>query len=289
MLLGATRGKTTGAQLPRARMSPRLGFALNHCSAGNFVQDSPRRRLVPSVRNSCVNYSEGKILPRQAAARTRPSGLPRASRIAARRRLPQRRLRAAVDRSTRTPRCSSSTKSANRPTNRWPSTVRERMRRLTRARRCPMVNLIDLFLHLDKHLVELATAYGPWLYGLLFLIVFAETGLVVTPFLPGDSLLFATGALAATGVLDIRLVTVLLLVAAILGDAVNYADRPLRRARASSRRRTTSGWWHRLLNRDHLATRARVLRAATAARRSSSAASCRSCARSCRSSPAPGR
>ena len=65
-----------------------------------------------------------------------------------------------------------------------------------------MQTLIDLFLHLDKHLVELAAAYGPWLYGFLFLIVFAETGLVVTPFLPGDSLLFATGALAATGVLE---------------------------------------------------------------------------------------
>ena len=66
-----------------------------------------------------------------------------------------------------------------------------------------MQPLLDLFLHLDKHLVELAAQYGPWLYGLLFLIVFAETGLVVTPFLPGDSLLFATGALAATGVLNL--------------------------------------------------------------------------------------
>ena len=64
-----------------------------------------------------------------------------------------------------------------------------------------MAELIDLFLHLDKHLVELIAAYGVWIYGILFLIVFAETGLVVTPFLPGDSLLFACGALAATGVL----------------------------------------------------------------------------------------
>src|SRR5688572_31879992 len=65
--------------------------------------------------------------------------------------------------------------------------------------------------------------YGVWIYALLFVIVFAETGLVVTPFLPGDSLLFATGALAASGALDVRLVTVLLLAAAIAGDAVNYA------------------------------------------------------------------
>jgi membrane-associated protein len=61
-----------------------------------------------------------------------------------------------------------------------------------------MAGLLDLFLHLDTHLAEITAAYGPWIYGLLFLIVFAETGLVVTPFLPGDSLLFACGALAAT-------------------------------------------------------------------------------------------
>ena len=65
-----------------------------------------------------------------------------------------------------------------------------------------MASLIDLFLHLDKHLVELVTNYGRWVYGILFAIVFAETGLVVTPFLPGDSLLFACGALAATGTLE---------------------------------------------------------------------------------------
>src|SRR5688572_7003496 len=86
-----------------------------------------------------------------------------------------------------------------------------------------MQTLIDLFLHLDRHLAELVTQYGVWIYGLLFLIIFAETGLVVTPFLPGDSLLFATGALAATGALDLRLVSILLLGAAIGGDAVNYA------------------------------------------------------------------
>jgi membrane-associated protein len=114
-----------------------------------------------------------------------------------------------------------------------------------------MQTLIDLFLHLDKHLVELAAAYGPWLYGFLFLIVFAETGLVVAPFLPGDSLLFATGALAATGVLNIWLVIALLLVAAILGDAVNYAVGRYVGPRIFTAE-DQSGLLHKLLNRDHL-------------------------------------
>jgi membrane-associated protein len=84
---------------------------------------------------------------------------------------------------------------------------------------------IDLFLHLDRHLAELAQALGPWLYFLLFAIVFCETGLVVTPFLPGDSLLFAVGALASIpeSGLSIWLIGALLVAAAILGDAVNYA------------------------------------------------------------------
>ena len=86
-----------------------------------------------------------------------------------------------------------------------------------------MAGLLDLFLHLDTHLAEITAAYGPWIYGLLFLIVFAETGLVVTPFLPGDSLLFACGALAATGSLDATLLFVLLSAAAIIGNVVNYA------------------------------------------------------------------
>src|SRR5690349_21889033 len=93
-----------------------------------------------------------------------------------------------------------------------------------------MGTLIDFILHIDAHLLELAAQYGVWLYGILFLIVFAETGLVVTPILPGDSLLFAAGALAAsvdpqTGqhVLRVELVMGLLLIAAILGDAVNYS------------------------------------------------------------------
>jgi membrane-associated protein len=114
-----------------------------------------------------------------------------------------------------------------------------------------METLLDFFLHLDTHLTQFVATYGTWVYGLLFLIVFAETGLVVTPFLPGDSLLFAAGALAATGSLDIRLLLVLLMIAAILGDAVNYAiGRAVgpRVFRAQDR----STFWQKALNREHL-------------------------------------
>jgi Uncharacterized membrane-associated protein, COG0586 len=85
-------------------------------------------------------------------------------------------------------------------------------------------HLLDLVLHLDKHLNTLAGQLGGWLYVLLFLVIFCETGLVVTPFLPGDSLLFAIGALAATpgSVLDVHLAVVALSIAAVLGDTVNY-------------------------------------------------------------------
>jgi membrane-associated protein len=86
-----------------------------------------------------------------------------------------------------------------------------------------MSSLIDLFLHFDVHLAEFVGRYGMWVYGLLFTIIFAETGLVVTPFLPGDSLLFAAGAMAATGALDVRLLFLLLAGAAILGNTVNYS------------------------------------------------------------------
>src|SRR5881394_2651799 len=82
---------------------------------------------------------------------------------------------------------------------------------------------VDIVLHLDKHLVELLTNYGFWVYLILFTIVFAETGFVVTPFLPGDSLLFAAGALAATGNLNPLLLFALLASAAFIGNAVNYA------------------------------------------------------------------
>lgn len=83
-------------------------------------------------------------------------------------------------------------------------------------------DLIDLFLHLDRHLTELVAQYGTWTYAILFLIVFAETGFVLTPFLPGDSLLFAAGAIAALGPLDPWLLGFLLITAAIIGDTVNY-------------------------------------------------------------------
>jgi len=81
---------------------------------------------------------------------------------------------------------------------------------------------IDMVLHVDRYLLMLAMDYGAWIYALLFLIVFFETGVVVTPFLPGDSLLFAVGALSAAGVLDLGTALGLMTVAAILGDNTNY-------------------------------------------------------------------
>lgn len=83
-------------------------------------------------------------------------------------------------------------------------------------------SFIDVLLHLDTYLSSFVSTYGVFTYGILFLIVFAETGFVVTPFLPGDSLLFAAGAIASLGALDIGIVIVLLMIAAILGDTVNY-------------------------------------------------------------------
>lgn len=82
--------------------------------------------------------------------------------------------------------------------------------------------MIDFLLHADRSLLELVATYGPWVYAILFLIVFAETGFVVTPFLPGDSLLFAVGAIAAAGAIDVRVAGGLMAVAAIGGNAVNY-------------------------------------------------------------------
>ena len=106
-------------------------------------------------------------------------------------------------------------------------------------------NFIDLFLHLDKHLSELIAAYGTWTYAILFLIVYCETGLVVTPFLPGDSLLFAAGTFAALGAMDPWILFGLLTVAAILGDTLNYwIGKRIGPAAFSGR--------FRLLNQNHL-------------------------------------
>lgn len=86
-----------------------------------------------------------------------------------------------------------------------------------------MKEFIEFILHAENHLREFTANYGVWVYALLFLIIFCETGLVVTPFLPGDSLLFAIGALAAQQIMDIKLLWPLLIIAGILGDSVNYA------------------------------------------------------------------
>ncbi|MDQ7828102.1 MAG: DedA family protein [Armatimonadota bacterium] len=85
-----------------------------------------------------------------------------------------------------------------------------------------MTTLLDYLLHLDRHLDTLLLTYGTWTYAIVFLVVFAETGFVATPFLPGDSLLFALGTFAARGTLDLGVLLVGLAAAAILGDTVNY-------------------------------------------------------------------
>ena len=86
-----------------------------------------------------------------------------------------------------------------------------------------LASVIDLFLHLDKHLETITAAWGIWIYALLFAIIFIETGLVAMPFLPGDSLLFVAGAIAAIGAMSLPTLMVLLSIAAIAGDAVNYS------------------------------------------------------------------
>ena len=86
-----------------------------------------------------------------------------------------------------------------------------------------LASLIDFVLHIDQHLIELTQTYGLWIYAILFFIVFCETGLVVTPFLPGDSLLFAAGAVAALGGMNVHMAAALLLAAAVIGDAANFA------------------------------------------------------------------
>ncbi|MEO6236146.1 MAG: DedA family protein [Vicinamibacterales bacterium] len=113
------------------------------------------------------------------------------------------------------------------------------------------MRVIDFILHFDKHLLEFVSTYGTWVYGILFAIVFAETGLVIMPFLPGDSLLFATGALAARGVLNPWLAGGLLLAASILGDGVNYAVGKYIGPKAFVAT-DSSTLVSRLMNRDHL-------------------------------------
>ncbi|WP_410498773.1 DedA family protein [Chitinibacter sp. S2-10] len=84
------------------------------------------------------------------------------------------------------------------------------------------LNFIDIFLHLDVYLAQLVQNYGVWIYAILFAVIFCETGLVVTPFLPGDSLLFVAGMIAASGAMNVHFLALLLFIAAVLGDAVNY-------------------------------------------------------------------
>ncbi|HET7217073.1 MAG TPA: DedA family protein [Vicinamibacterales bacterium] len=110
---------------------------------------------------------------------------------------------------------------------------------------------LDFILKIDEHLYEMTATYGGWVYGIIFLIVFAETGLVVTPILPGDSLLFAAGAICGAGLLNPWIMAAVLLSAAVIGDAVNYSvGRSIGPRVFSSTDQATT--LHRLLNRDHL-------------------------------------
>ena len=105
---------------------------------------------------------------------------------------------------------------------------------------------VDFVLHIDKHLLEMVSTYGSWTYGILFGIIFCETGLVVTPFLPGDSLLFAAGALAGANALEIRVLVPLLIAAAVIGDNLNYI------IGRSVGPRVFSAEHNRFFNREHL-------------------------------------
>ena len=113
------------------------------------------------------------------------------------------------------------------------------------------MGIVDFVLHFDKHLLEFVRQYGSWVYAILFTIIFAETGLVVTPFLPGDSLLFAAGALCATGVLSAPAMLGLLIFAAFAGNTVNYAVGRFIGPRVFAAE-DHAGISHRLLNRDYL-------------------------------------
>lgn len=111
--------------------------------------------------------------------------------------------------------------------------------------------MIDFILHFDQHLLEMVSAYGTWVYGILFAVVFLETGIAVVPFLPGDSLLFATGALCAAGALNAPTAAGVLVLAAFAGDSVNYSIGRFVGPRVFSAS-DESGPMHRLLNRKHL-------------------------------------
>jgi membrane-associated protein len=114
-----------------------------------------------------------------------------------------------------------------------------------------MSELFDYLLNLQEHLATFVGAYGPWVYALLFAIVFCETGLVVTPFLPGDSLLFTIGALSATGIMDIRLAAPLLIAAGVAGNTTNYSIGHFIGPRVFTAE-GRSGFRNRLLNRNRL-------------------------------------
>jgi membrane-associated protein len=143
--------------------------------------------------------------------------------------------------------------------------------------------LWDLVVHLDRHLAAFVAQHGTWVYALLFAIVFCETGLVVTPFLPGDSLLFVTGALAAAGGMDIAVVITVLVSAALCGDNVNYWIGRWIGPRVFHYKE--SRWF----NPKHLERARARSTSGTAARRSSLRASCPSSAPTSRSSPGSAR
>ncbi|MDH5657290.1 MAG: VTT domain-containing protein, partial [Spirochaetia bacterium] len=108
-----------------------------------------------------------------------------------------------------------------------------------------LLQFVDIVLHLNRHLGDLTAQYGLWVYLILFVVIFLETGIVVTPFLPGDSLLFAAGAIAATGGVDVLILYGLLTVAAIIGDTVNYSF-----GKMAGPGMLTHG--HKLIKKEHL-------------------------------------
>jgi membrane-associated protein len=111
--------------------------------------------------------------------------------------------------------------------------------------------LVDFLLHFDRHLLDFVGAYGPWVYAILFAIIFVETGVVIWPFLPGDSLLFAAGALCATGSLSTPVTAGLLVAAAFLGDTANYSIGRFIGPKVFSATGSDAKQ-HRWLNREHL-------------------------------------